>query len=423
MNLHLSARERLGVAALGVVALVGLVFGWRLLWFLTDDAFIAFRYVSNSVLGYGYVWNPPPFRPVEGYTSFLWVLLLDVVWRVSGMQPPVAANRLALIFAAINSILTLLMLLQAAGGRLRPWRLPLAALALLGVLTNRTFLAWTSSGLETALFNCLVTAWVFSAVVLPAGQLRWLAALSVTAALSALTRPDGLLLVAATVGLVGLALAGAAQSKRPLFQRGAVAAPLLLVPIHLAWRYLTYGAWLPNTYYAKSATTLNRIESGSRYLRSFVVEYALWCWIALALAWAILLLVRLRPQRPRLPDLHQFAIAAVVLTLAAHLLYYTYLIGGDHFEFRVYSHLIPLLAVAGVAMLASLRLPPPAALGILALAIALSWPIPWLHWAESQAYTTRKQTHLFKLSVADALERRQPEAPGWLLSYLRAYDA
>ncbi|NTV65649.1 MAG: hypothetical protein HGA65_19240, partial [Oscillochloris sp.] len=31
--------------------------------------------------------------------------------------------------------------------------------------------------------------------------------------------------------------------------------------------------------------------------------------------------------------------------------------------------------------------------------------------------------HLFKLSVADALERSQPEAPGWLLSYLRAYDA
>jgi arabinofuranosyltransferase len=43
-----------------------LVVGWKLFWFLTDDAFITFRYASNSILGHGYTWNPPPFRPVEG---------------------------------------------------------------------------------------------------------------------------------------------------------------------------------------------------------------------------------------------------------------------------------------------------------------------------------------------------------------------
>ena len=50
--------------------------GWREFLFLTDDAFIAFRYASNSLRGFGLVWNPPPFAPVEGYTSFLWVVLL-----------------------------------------------------------------------------------------------------------------------------------------------------------------------------------------------------------------------------------------------------------------------------------------------------------------------------------------------------------
>jgi arabinofuranosyltransferase len=49
-----------------LVASVLLYLGWRMMWFLTDDAFIAFRYVSNRLLGHGYVWNPPPFRPVEG---------------------------------------------------------------------------------------------------------------------------------------------------------------------------------------------------------------------------------------------------------------------------------------------------------------------------------------------------------------------
>ena len=46
---------------------LGLFLGWRLFWFLTDDAFIAFRYISQAHDGHGYVWNAPPFQPVEGY--------------------------------------------------------------------------------------------------------------------------------------------------------------------------------------------------------------------------------------------------------------------------------------------------------------------------------------------------------------------
>ena len=71
--------ERAARAAICAAAVAGLLYGWALFWFLCDDAFIAFRYASNSRLGWGYTWNPPPFRAVEGYTSFLWVLLLDGV--------------------------------------------------------------------------------------------------------------------------------------------------------------------------------------------------------------------------------------------------------------------------------------------------------------------------------------------------------
>ena len=74
---------RIGVVLLVLAGGAALVAGWQLFWFLTDDAFIAFRYVSNSQFGRGYVWNPPPFLPVEGYTSFLWVALLDGVWRLT----------------------------------------------------------------------------------------------------------------------------------------------------------------------------------------------------------------------------------------------------------------------------------------------------------------------------------------------------
>src|SRR5690349_23694659 len=89
-------RHAVAVTVILLVALAALYAGWRLFWFLTDDAYIAFRYISNAHLGYGYVWNAPPFKPVEGYTSFLWVLLLDVIWRVTGLEPPQSANAVAL---------------------------------------------------------------------------------------------------------------------------------------------------------------------------------------------------------------------------------------------------------------------------------------------------------------------------------------
>ena len=76
--------------------------GWSLLWFMCDDAFIAFRYISNRQLGWGYTWNPPPFLPVEGYTSFLWVALLDAIWTITGRQPPDTANLVGLYAALVR---------------------------------------------------------------------------------------------------------------------------------------------------------------------------------------------------------------------------------------------------------------------------------------------------------------------------------
>ena len=59
------------VLACGVTAV-----GWWWFWFLTDDAFITYRYASNWMRGWGFTWNPPPFQPVEGYSNFLWLALL-----------------------------------------------------------------------------------------------------------------------------------------------------------------------------------------------------------------------------------------------------------------------------------------------------------------------------------------------------------
>jgi arabinofuranosyltransferase len=165
--------------------------------------------------------------------------------------------------------------------------------------------------------------------------------ISTATALTYLCRPVGILLALATLGIAAVTVIYNHRD-RPLIRRLMLGLlPLAVIPVHFAWRKPRYGEWLPNTYYAKHVTTWP--ESGVRYLGSFIFEYALWTWVLVLLAW----LWRLGPLFARreklgLPCQRSFLTASVWLALLGHLTYYTFIIGGDHFEYRVYSHLIPL---------------------------------------------------------------------------------
>jgi hypothetical protein len=492
MDLHLSRTEKILLSGLSVAFVILLVLGWHLFWFLTDDAFIAFRYVSNSILGYGYVWNPPPFRPVEGYTSFLWVVILDGIWRFLGVQPPDSANFVSLIFAVLTLILGSLMVLDLnLGDELKPYRVLLATLVLLGVVTNRTFLAWTSSGLETAMFNFVLTSWIFCAVFLPVCTKKWIFGIASSAVLAYLTRPDGLVIAAATLFLLFVAFYNMfAQS---VLRRSHLISilPLSFIPLHLAWRRLTYGVWLPNTYYAKAVFGRIWPESGIRYFLSFVMEYSLWIWLILLLAviFAKPIISRTQAKRILLLDIdlrkillgpdkgldllssddgrsfrtgwlfismavsgillwifgHPFwgqcliGLASlsfillgvlslsliqftVVLVLLAQFFYYTIVIGGDHFEFRVYSHLILLLFASSIWLLKSMKLHVKISFLIIIFFILFSWPIPWTHWAITHNLDTRETSGYLRASVAHVFQDGVSFVPDYVIKYLRVYD-
>jgi arabinofuranosyltransferase len=365
------------------------VFGWKLFWFQTDDSYILFRYVSNLLAGYGLVWNPPPFLPVEGYTSLLWALLLGAAWRLAGIDPP----RIACWLSLLCGLGTLAIVWRAIGRlrlspRLDRRRTLLAALALLGICTNRTFLTWLSSGLETQLWNLCFTWWLLEALGLLGSEASpaWGLRLSTAAALSCLARPDGLLTVPAT--------------------------PLLAVGAHLLWRRWTYGAWLPNTYYAKVPAPWP--EMGWRYLACFVVENGIWVWLALAVAAACrgLLAPRSGPgSRPAAARLARTLGPAVVL---AHVLYYTLIVGGDHFEYRVFSYLIPLLFVSALALIDAAGLGATAAAATLSAFLLASWPLPWLHWWRTKDLVTREQTSFLRWPLAgDFPAPVQPIVAAW----------
>jgi arabinofuranosyltransferase len=401
---------------LAAAACVVVAIGWSVFWFLTDDAFIAFRYVSNSQLGFGYTWNPPPFRPVEGYTSFLWVVLLDLVWRVAGVEPPVSANLLSLFFACGSVCVTALVAWRMdLTGPMARWR-PLAiSFVLAMVVTNRTFLTWTSSGLETALFNFLTLAWLFAFLYADGAPRTWVFTVSLLAALVHLARPEGVVFVAATVCGLGMAFRDGAVDGRGLPARHmGLATPLLIVPAHLLWRRLTYAAWLPNTYYAKITGAWP--ASGLRYLLCFVMEYSLWITASVALAWAWSSL-RSRGAAPagREAPARRLRVACAAFAFLVPFAYYTLVVGGDHFEYRVYSGLVPPLALLTLFCLDRLRWRAAGAFAVLVLAVLAALPIPYVHYAETRGLWTRDLT----FHMARPIAARFPPGISW---YVAIFD-
>ncbi|MBX3462136.1 MAG: hypothetical protein KF830_03120, partial [Planctomycetes bacterium] len=161
-------------------------------------------------------------------------------------------------------------------------------------------------------------------------------------------------------------------------------APLLAVAAHLAWHLAFYGELLPNTYYAKVSAPWP--EAGVRYFLSFAFEHGVWLWLPLAATW---LAVELRRARgvpwPSLGAMLP-AVAAVAAVLA-HLGYYTLRVGGDPFEYRVLSQLVPLGVLSAVAMAARLHagalLPIASALGL-----ALAFGVGWVHLALTEPRQT-----------------------------------
>ncbi len=307
-------------------------------WFLTDDAFISFRYARNLLEGHGLVFNPG--ERVEGYSNFLWVLELAALWGAFGLRPEHAAPWLSTVFTAATLAA---MLWWVARWPALPHRWLVAWMAMGLVCGSATFAVWTSGGgLETRQFTFLV---VLAVVCLGLHRDRrpGLLAASLCLALAALTRPEGPLVAACCFGWFAFQRRADTGRWRPDWRDlASLGAPFAAVVVaHYLFRYGYYGEWLPNTYHAKHVRPW--YEAGFRYLWAAALETGLYLLAPLALAglWA-----RWRTARDGTCAL---ALACVAVHAA-----YVARIGGDHFEWRPLDFYWPLLAVPAAAGIARL---------------------------------------------------------------------
>ncbi len=220
----------------------------------TDDAFVLLVQARGLLDGAG--WEVQAGQgPVESVTSLLDLALKTVVlafspasgettlWRTNG------ALYLGLLFAC-----------ALATRRGRGWPVAFGALALCpGLAEGASYM------LETPLYLALLLG--AAHVVLRRGEGLWPeVAVFVAASSLLLARPEGL--VVAAVFLAGRSrMVTGASRWRPALAAVGVACSLLV------WRLVVFGAWAPNTYFAKrSDSILNEFTDGAKYVVASVMN-------------------------------------------------------------------------------------------------------------------------------------------------------
>jgi hypothetical protein len=249
--------------------------------FTQDDAFISYRYVKNLVNGHGLVFNPG--ERVEGYTNFLWIIILSIFGHL-GLNVVLVSKILGIASGCVTLLLlyelSILLLdrqdklrnqeegtnfvadIRPEGGTPQGWVFALFPSLLL--TSNSAFAYWSISGLETTFFVMVVLLSVY--LYFTDERL-----MIISSAVSGLIRPEGVLVFAVLV-LHKFLWKKDGLKQCLLF---VVCFSSLLVPF-LLFKVLYYGEILPNPFYAKTGLSLEYLKTGVTYLWLFLRHYGLW---------------------------------------------------------------------------------------------------------------------------------------------------
>lgn len=280
---------------------------------VSEDAFITFRTVSNALSGYGLTWNP--VERVQAFTHPLWLALILPFTALSG-DPYWTSLALSLVALAVTLLLF---------GRIwQRWDLA-ALLATASLLWSHSFIDYSTSGLENPLTHALLAGYVLTWLREELPRRTFLLGLLVS--LLFLTRPDAIL-------LVGPSLALHIWQKRQCFARIALNVAMGLLPavVWIAFSLFYYGAPVPNTALAKIQNGLALAENAQQ-----AVNYIKWTIDRDAVSVVLLLAGLIGGLRDR-----KLRVFAIGLGLWVAYLFY---VGADYMGGRFFSAPLVLASV------------------------------------------------------------------------------
>ena len=259
--------------------------------FTQDDQYISLRYAKNLETGNGLVFNSNDFT--EGYTSYLWVILLACALKLN-LNPEqfssfmsAAAGAGVMMLSYILCRLILRRIYCRAGDR-RNYPAELFPLLVFPFFAfNAAFVYWSASGMEETLFIFILLA-SFFLYFKYLDENRFHFHFIAVSFIACLTRPEGFILVsfivAAKIFYIKKRLS---LSLKPFIPELSVfMAVFLIILFH---RLAYYGYILPNTIYAKAGFTSFHLKRGFFYLTSFINTNLLYgSFLLIPLVWAII---------------------------------------------------------------------------------------------------------------------------------------
>ncbi|HEU4730305.1 MAG TPA: hypothetical protein VFT22_20550 [Kofleriaceae bacterium] len=361
------ARTRwiLGAAALVLVA-HSLAYN-----FVTDDAYISFVFSRNLAQHGELTFNLG--QPVEGYTNFVWTLLLGL--GMLAKIPPELASRVLGTACGLATLYAVFRLTARALGHRSPW----AALPAVLLACSSGFACWTSGGLETQLYTLLVTV-ALDALAAATADPRALRRMAIALALASMTRPEGPL-VGAVLGAMWIlyratprrwprlarwvgsrepvdpaielpAAPSASPSAPPAAARRGIRAEatalawfLALWAPWFAWRWWYYGWPFPNTYYVKATGAWAAPELARQMLGNGL--YYVWVWLRQSHLVYVLPVALAGAISARVGTPRRF-VGATCAAFAVIYLAYAVSVGGDFMG--LHRFIMPVFVVAAVAV-------------------------------------------------------------------------
>ncbi len=310
---------------------------------LFDDAMISMRYARNCADGVGLVWNTG--ESVEGYTNFLWTLMMSGLHLL-----PIPSHKISVGVQAVSALMLIMNLvyvrkiaLCVSNGSTLVSLASVFLTAFYFPLNN-----WSLQGMEVGFLTAVSSMLVWSISSQSERRLP-IKTLALTA-LAILTRTEMSVLC---LVLLTLHAYGQMQRGEKIDWRGFVVVAVVVL-VHTGFRYFYYGEPLPNTYYLKvlGYPLLTRLGRGFTSLWAFINESSV-----LLFGLPFMLLLALPQQRKQ--------ILLLLGTFAVQCTYSIY-VGGDAWEWygganRYIAIVMPmvfiLIAWSLMTMLQSLTFP------------------------------------------------------------------
>lgn len=253
---------------------------------VTEDALITFRYAQNIADGNGPVFNPG--ERVEGYTNFLWLVLIALPRAAFGADVETAAVVFG-VLSALGCVLVSCFLVNrivaAAAAAAPPGAEPSPALGVAAAVLTASaggLAVYGPSGSEVPLFVLLVLATGYALAA------RRPVVAGVLVAFAVMTSPEGLVVAV----LAGLWLLVAALKEKHTWWApvGYVLGALVFLIPRLAWRATFYQHFLPAPLAAKLGGPLSaQLAAGWPYVSGFALAHQGFLLLGLVAAVALLL--------------------------------------------------------------------------------------------------------------------------------------